>query len=300
MTQPRTPGVSANPYFLYGWHTYQWALWAPTADWSAEVFTDVSVAYGGWDPLTNLTTLLVDVEVNIPGLVSVVWGTRSEAYTGETGPVPMQAGVPQTIQVFGLEPNTTYYVNAKWSGALTFPSGQTVSVSTQSGELSSTAPSSTPVSVFGPGTVTNTPYTNTNTGSNGQTFHATVDGCSLNAIKYYRDPTDTVTTSIDIGVARMSDHTILYQTSVTGVASGWNQFGVPSIPLTSGTTYMIIVYWPVVGAIHPTDAGRWLGTIGGAIVLEGMFFDPSSALIIPTQSGGDQWIGLDFVIGVPS
>ena len=134
MTQPRAPGVSANPFFLYGWHTYQWAQWAPRADFSAEVFTDVTASLGEMDPVTGLAMLIVNVEVNIPGIVSVVWGTRSEAYTGEVGPVPMKAGVPQAIQAFSVLPNRTYYVNVKWSGVITFPSGQTSPASVQFGQ----------------------------------------------------------------------------------------------------------------------------------------------------------------------
>jgi hypothetical protein len=131
----RAAGVSANPYFLYGWHTYQWAIWAPAADWAAEVWTDFHVSLGEQDPVSGFSMLLATVEVNIDGLVSVVWGERSEAYHGETGPVPMKAGVPQTIECFTVRPNIQYFVNAKWSGVLTYPTGGSLARTVQFGEL---------------------------------------------------------------------------------------------------------------------------------------------------------------------
>lgn len=117
----RAAGVSANPYYLYGWHTYQWAVWAPPADWHFEVWHDFHVSLSEPDPQSGLWLLLASVETNFDGLVSIVWGTRSEAYTGQTGPVSVQAHVPVTIECFSVRPGVQYYVNAKWSGVITFP-----------------------------------------------------------------------------------------------------------------------------------------------------------------------------------
>jgi hypothetical protein len=131
----RSPGLSANPYFLYAWHTYQWAVWAPPADFTAEIWTDFTVELSEPDPQTGRMMLLAHIEVNFPGLVSVVYGTRSEAYGGESGPFGIEAGVPVTVECFTVRPNVTYYVNCKWSGALTFPSGQVFPHSAQFGEV---------------------------------------------------------------------------------------------------------------------------------------------------------------------
>jgi hypothetical protein len=131
----RSAGVSANPYFLYAWHTYQWAVWSPPADWTAEIWTDFHVSLGEQDPVSGLAMLLATVEVNHDGIVSVVWGTRSEAYGGETGPVSVKAGDPITIECFSVRPNIQYFVNCKWSGVLTYPFGVSRAKTVQFGEL---------------------------------------------------------------------------------------------------------------------------------------------------------------------
>jgi hypothetical protein len=114
--------VAANPFYVYGWHTYQWARWSIPTDWSAEVWVDFTAGLNEMDPESGLWVMLANVEVNIDGLVSILWGDRPEAYDGETGPVAVKAAVPVTIEIFGL-PNKTYYVNAKWSGVITYPTG---------------------------------------------------------------------------------------------------------------------------------------------------------------------------------
>jgi hypothetical protein len=131
----RAPGVSANPFYLYGWHTYQWAQWAPPADWTGEVWIDFHVSLGEPDPVSGLWMLLATVEVNFDGIVSVVWGTRSEAYHGETGPIAVKAGDPITVECFSVRPQIQYYVNCKWSGVITYPSGISRAKQVQFGEL---------------------------------------------------------------------------------------------------------------------------------------------------------------------
>lgn len=136
VVSPLAAGVAANPFFLYGWHTYQWAVWAPAADPTQEVwveFNPVLVASPGFFVLS------VTVEVNYDGIVSVVAGTRSEAYDIEVGPLSFKAGVPQTVEVLIMAPNTVYYVNAKWSGVLTEPTGVSRAATVQFGQLSGTA-----------------------------------------------------------------------------------------------------------------------------------------------------------------
>jgi len=132
---PRSAGVSANPYFLYGWHTYQWAVWAPPADWTAEVWTDFNPRLEPDPGGSGLWMLVVTVEVNHDGIVSIVWGDRSEAYTAEAGPVNMTAMIPQDIKCMLMETNKMYFLNAKWSGVITYPFGISRPMTVQLGEL---------------------------------------------------------------------------------------------------------------------------------------------------------------------
>jgi len=129
-----TAGVAAKPYASYGWHTYTWAIAsAPVDAASGGVWNAFSVTIDA-DPSALACN---SFKTNFDGTVNIRWGERPGAYTGQSPPIPVTAGVAKSYRITQLKRNKTYYVNgyanvAKPGTATTVPQ----SVIAQYGEVS--------------------------------------------------------------------------------------------------------------------------------------------------------------------
>jgi len=104
-----TAGTAAKSFMVYGWQTYPWSTYYPPVDpasggvWSA--FSVSPDAQSGALACTNFKT-------NFDGTVTIRWGERAGAYTGQSKIIPVTAGNNFSYRITELKKNKQYFVNA--------------------------------------------------------------------------------------------------------------------------------------------------------------------------------------------